>query len=64
MDRILTDEQATRVEQFELDCEKVEALLQRAGREVNQGLLRLSWRLPEKAKLSCNKAMEAHKTTR
>ena len=39
MDRILTDEQATRVEQFELDCEKVEALLQRAGREVNQGLL-------------------------
>ena len=39
MGRILTDEQATRVEQFELDCEKVEALLQRAGREVNQGLL-------------------------
>ena len=39
MDRILTDEQAARVEQFELDCEKVEALLQRAGREVNQGLL-------------------------
>ena len=39
MDRILTDEQAARVEQFELDCEKVEALLQRAGREVNQGPL-------------------------
>ena len=39
MDRILTDEQAARVEQFELDCEKVEALLQLAGREVNQGLL-------------------------
>ena len=35
----LTDEQAARVEQFDLNVEKVEALLQRAGKEVDDGLL-------------------------
>ena len=39
MERKLTDEQAARVEQFDLNVEKVEALLQRAGKEVDDGLL-------------------------
>ena len=61
MDRILTDEQATRVEQFELDCEKVEASCSEPEEKLIKAYyLRLSWRLPEKAKLSCRKAMEAH----
>ena len=39
MERKLTDEQAARVEQFDLNVEKVEALLARAGKEVDDGLL-------------------------
>jgi CubicO group peptidase (beta-lactamase class C family) len=39
MEGKLTDEQAVRVEQFDLNVEKVEALLQRAGKEVDDGLL-------------------------
>ena len=35
----LTDEQVARVQQFDLNVEKVEALLQRAGKEVDDGLL-------------------------
>jgi CubicO group peptidase (beta-lactamase class C family) len=39
MEHKLTDEQAARVQQFDLNVEKVEALLQRAGKEVDDGLL-------------------------
>ena len=39
MEHELTDEQAARVQQFDLNVEKVEALLQRAGKEVDDGLL-------------------------
>lgn len=39
MSRLLTDEHAGRVKQFNLDADKVEALLQRAGKEVEAGLL-------------------------
>jgi CubicO group peptidase (beta-lactamase class C family) len=39
MEYKLTDEQAARVQQFDLNVEKVEALLQRAGKEVDDGLL-------------------------
>ena len=35
----LTDEQVARVQQFDLNVEKVEALLQRAGKEVDDGFL-------------------------
>ena len=39
MEHKLTDERAARVQQFDLNVEKVEALLQRAGKEVDDGLL-------------------------
>ena len=39
MEHKLADEQAARVQQFDLNVEKVEALLQRAGKEVDDGLL-------------------------
>tara|TARA_B100000524_G_scaffold41536_1_gene19945 strand:+ start:461 stop:1627 length:1167 start_codon:yes stop_codon:yes gene_type:complete len=39
MEQKLTDEHAARVQQFDLNVEKVEALLQRAGKEVEVGLL-------------------------
>jgi len=39
MEHKLTDQQAARVQQFDLNVEKVEALLQRAGKEVDDGLL-------------------------
>ena len=39
MEHKLTDEQAARVQQFDLNVEKVEALLQRAGKELDDGLL-------------------------
>ena len=39
MEHKLTDEQAARVQQFDLNVEKVEALLQRAGKEVDDGWL-------------------------
>ena len=39
MEHKLTDEHAARVQQFDLNVEKVEALLQRAGKEVDDGLL-------------------------
>ena len=39
MEHKLTDEQAARVQQFDLNVEKVEALLQRAGKEVDDALL-------------------------
>ena len=39
MEYKLTDEHAARVQQFDLNVEKVEALLQRAGKEVDDGLL-------------------------
>ena len=39
MEHKLTDEQAARVQQFDLNVEKVEALLQRASKEVDDGLL-------------------------
>ena len=39
MEHKLTDEQAARVQQFDLNVEKVEAMLQRAGKEVDDGLL-------------------------
>ena len=39
MEHKLIDEHAARVQQFDLNVEKVEALLQRAGKEVDDGLL-------------------------
>jgi CubicO group peptidase (beta-lactamase class C family) len=39
MEHKLTDEPAARVQQFDLNVEKVEALLQRAGKEVDDGWL-------------------------
>lgn len=39
MTRLISDQQAARAEKFDLNIERVEALLQRAGKEVAAGLL-------------------------
>ena len=39
MTRLISDQQAAQAEKFDLNIERVELLLQRAGREVEAGLL-------------------------